>query len=234
MSGVVASCAAIARAQVPPFTLTLSSYYFAPNIRNLAIAAGWNASAPLIVSITATQGGVINVPSAASASFPGGLTLQIAPGATVYGVPGYYGNSRGGTAIQVAQAITIDNRGSIIGGGGPGGNGGQATAGGQTASGGTGGSGAGATPSGYVAWTSGTAGETKSDTGFPPAWGIRGGTGGRGGVEGNQGFAGSSGVIVSGTGTAYPGNAGMPAGYAVEGNSYVTWINTGTRLGGIV
>ncbi|QEA14281.1 hypothetical protein [Comamonas flocculans] len=232
MSGVVASCAAIARVQ--PFTLTLSSYYFAPNIRNLAIAAGWNASAPLIVSITATTGGAINVPSAASASFPGGLTLQIAAGARVLGAQVGPGSSRGGTAIKVAQAITIDNLGSIIGGGGPGGYGGNATAGGQTASGGAGGSGAGVSAGGYASWTSGTAGQTKTDTGFPPAWEIKGGTGGRGGVEGAQGEAGSSGVIISGTGTAYPGNAGMPAGYAVEGNSYITWINTGTRAGGVV
>lgn len=232
MSEVIASLPIIGSGG-EPFTLTLSSYYYNPNIRSLAVAAGWDQSAPLIVSITAATGGYINIPTAAQASFPGGLTLRVASTANVYGNTIGYGNPRGGTAITVKQPITIDNLGSIIGGGGPGGPGGSASASGNSASGGDGGRGAGASSSGYVAPTAGSAGQSKSGPGSPPAWELHGGTGGYGGIEGNAGSPGTAGTGYGDGFVGAPGNPGFPPGYAVDGDSYVTWINTGTRIGGL-
>lgn len=62
-----------------------------------------------------------------------------------------------------------------------------------------------------------------------------GGPGGAGGARGSSGSVGSNNATATGTGTAVtgiPGSAGI-GGAAVIGNSNITWINEGTRLGAI-
>ena len=67
---------------------------------------------------------------------------------------------------------------------------------------------------------------------FSGPW-ARGGIGGTGGGIGAQGLSGQAATYGGsyqdvGIGAPYPG---APAGYYVDGNSYVTWLATGTRLG---
>ena len=64
------------------------------------------------------------------------------------------------------------------------------------------------------------------------AYGGEGGTGGDWGLGGNSGgFSSVSGVGGYVSGGANPGPNGQLAGYYIDGNSYVTWLATGTRLG---
>ena len=64
------------------------------------------------------------------------------------------------------------------------------------------------------------------------------GDGGDGGASyANGGSAGATATNSSnngGTGTTQAGAAGGAAGDAVNGNSYITWVATGTRYGAIV
>jgi len=67
----------------------------------------------------------------------------------------------------------------------------------------------------------GAAGGTNAGTGGT------GGTGGGWGATGNTGNTGASGNAGGGS----AGSAGGAAGYYLDGNAYVTWTATGTRLG---
>ena len=64
------------------------------------------------------------------------------------------------------------------------------------------------------------------------AYGGEGGTGGDWGQAGGPGgSASTSGYGGYVSGGANLGSAGQLAGYYIDGNSYVTWLATGTRLG---
>ena len=158
--------------------------------------------------------------------------------------------SAGGLALSVAVAVSINNGGTIGGGGGGGGGGqgarfdfGKSTsivpgggggggAGGNGGAGGSGGSGGGW---GYGNGSPGGAGSLTAAGGGGvgvSALGFSGGTGGSGGSYGTAGATGanaSAGTAVWRTGP-YGGGSG---GGAVSGNSNITWIATGTRLGAI-
>lgn len=155
-----------------------------------------------------------------------------------------------GTGLYTRIRIRVTNNGTIFGGGGRGGNGGGASysySGGtsDSAQGGVGGNGAGFTTSSTVSMvardtspapTSGTyvsyAGAIFPGDTRPWAQGGFGGSGGGIGVAGLSGGAGSSG----GTGAIAPdsGAPGTAAGYYVDGNSFITWLATGTRLGRVI
>lgn len=154
--------------------------------------------------------------------------------------------SGGGLALSVSSAVTITNNQTIGGGGGGGGGGGAGYGGSKptTYSSGSGGGGGrtgttnsaagargynsqGYTYGGYVG-NSGTSSAAGSG-GSKPAWGGAGGSGG------GWGSGGSSGQNAT-PGSGYPGSSGGSggsAGGAVTGNSNITWIATGTRLGSI-
>lgn len=155
------------------------------------------------------------------------------------------GGTSGGPALSVRVQVSIKNYGTIAGGGG-GGGGGRCTYIGYTprAGGGGGGGRTGATN------TAGGAGGVASGAGFSGAaggtgtsssegWGGAGGfiaaseKGGAGGNGGGYGAAGATGSVGAG-GTAglgpYSGGSG---GAAVNGNTNITWVATGTRLGAI-
>jgi len=157
----------------------------------------------------------------------------------------------GGLALSVSVATTISNSGTIAGGGGGGGGGGAGVdltaefVYGHSGGGGGGGrSSAAANSSGAASGVlsgllgyrsaSGAAGTVTAlgagGAGYVAA-GYRGGNGGNGGAWGAAGSTGGSASgfpSVNGTGLA-----GGSAGAAVSGNSNITWVATGTRLGAI-
>ena len=245
----------------PAFAFTVNgSGLTSTNVRTAALAAGWDGSAPVVCTLTGTftySGG--STPDAAlvvAGSFPGGIT--VINKAVVRGKSGYGGRGGdaynspnasaaglpGGTALFVSTPCVFDNQGSLLGGGGGGGGGGSWTDTGSgtppnTYGGGGGGSGQGAGP--YTGDTMiGAPGGTATYNGSKGGDGSvssrgGGGAGGGSGLGGNGGNGGTWGQPgTSGVSKTYAGAAGGRAGYAVDGNSYITWINTGTRTGGIV
>lgn len=176
-----------------------------------------------------------------SGSFPGGVSLI--NNGTIYGGGGGGGGGgstgqggvggAGGAAILVSVALSITNN-NVIGGGGGGGGGGSAWGtGGIVRSGGGGGGGA-------VYGNFGSGGNWEGIDGGPGGTGTEttGGAGGYndqnlspGGVGGARGEAGQT-PYNSFTGSN--GGAGGAGGAAVSGNSYVTWVATGTRYGALV
>ena len=155
--------------------------------------------------------------------------------------------SNGGNALSISFATSITNNGTIAGGGGGGGGGGGARhvesisqiyrLGGG---GGGGGAGSGSGGAGGVTGTgtydrNGSNGNngSASSAGDGGAGGVsvsvnKGGNGGNGGSLGNSGSTGQTSV---GTNTAVGGSGGSAGNY-ISGNSNVTWVANGTRLGG--
>lgn len=163
----------------------------------------------------------------------------------------------GGLALAVSTPVSITNNGTIAGGGGGGGGGGSwldlsdpyggtvtatyagggggggrsghiNSAGGPAGGGNQGGNGIGVSygsPGGAGTSSSAGSGGIYSQRPGVPSW--RGGAGGNGGNWGSGGSTGQS----STTGT--PGAGGGAAGAAITGNSNITWVAFGTRLGSI-
>lgn len=170
--------------------------------------------------------------------------------------PTEYGGTNGGaggTALSVSSAVSFTNNGTIAGGGG-GGGGGAISAGNvdppswnSSGAGGGGGrsgktnsaAGVGGAASNSVGYSnyignSGTAGTYTSagSGGAQYNWYCRhNGAGGAGGGWGAGGSGGGSGWGDN-TGTRY-GTGGGSAGACLTGNSNITWVATGTRLGSI-
>lgn len=163
----------------------------------------------------------------------------------------------GGTAIKAQYPLSVTNNGTVAGGGGAGGGGGYAynnyyfqnyaSSGGAGGGGGRGyspglggssnsasGPDAGPSNAGSAATTSaagtkGTGITRYNNSGSDPAGGATGGDGGNGGDLGMQGSPGQSGSGQY-SGSGYPG--GSPGKYA-EGNSNITWVVSGTRIGAV-
>lgn len=228
---------------VKQFSFTISgSYSTVQNLRSLALAAGWNGADPVLATVA--SGAVLQgTPGPAdtgsggdaliiSGPFPAGVGL-INNGIIVGGGGGGGYAPRGGTGqpggvggrgIIVSVAISITNNGTIAGGGGGGGGGGSFGTGGVIYFPGSGGGGApfGAGGSGAGLLGPGqTATFTTGGASGPYDFG-RGGTGGTYGVNGEAGQNQNT-----------PGGAGGAAGNAVVGNSNITWLAFGTRLGPI-
>lgn len=221
---------------VKQFAFTISSNLSTPqNLRTLALAAGWNGSDYLLVTnnaiissnTTATPALTVN------GSFPNGV--QLINTGTIVGMGGRGGNygaagSDGGAAMLVSSAITIANASGTLAGGG--GGGGSSTIFGWcgtdlTTCGGGGGSGltqslsgSGGNWGGYNSSLSGSFYSVPGGGNQAGACGVAGYTSGAGGTWGTAGGAG--------------GYAGGAAGSAVSGNSFVTWLSTGTRYGPLV
>jgi hypothetical protein len=194
-------------------------------------------------------------------SFPGGVELINngfivgmggaggAGGNVLDGIPvnGSVGNS-GGLALSVSSAVSITNNSTIAGGGGGGGGGGAAFDASflqRNSSGGGGGGGR----SSQTNSSGGAAGSANGSVirlgtaGSPGTVSAAGGGGaggsqsscvaGGGGSGGGWGSSGSDGSNASEGETRRNGGSGGSAGGAVTGNSNITWIATGTRLGAI-
>lgn len=156
----------------------------------------------------------------------------------------------GGRGIYTTIATNITNFGTIAGGGGGGGGGGacKSHSGTQTGCGASGG-GAGA---GYSFGTGGSGsvgitgtGQNGGNGGFISAGdggpltiaiggqqsGSYGGAAGDGGDLGTSGSSGNTSYVNYYDWVAQDGGDGGAAGYYLVGNSNVTWVATGTRLG---
>lgn len=241
------------------FAFTISSNQTNANLRTLALNAGWNGTSKVVATInsgvyvnsnsTGTPGLTVN------GSFPGGV--ELINNGFIIGMGGAGGNGStypsrngvagagGGNALTVSTAITITNNGTIGGGGGGGGGGGANQQSLGKTSQDVGGSGGGGGRTGLtnsaagiapfsVNWANGNNGSqgTVSAAGSGGAarnagspFFINGGAGGNGGNWGASGSNGGNGGNTGGTGGA--------GGSAISGNSNVTWVAFGTRLGAI-
>jgi len=199
-----------------------------------ALAAGWDGVVPLDAEVTVASGIVLSANSTSlygfdtGSGFPVGTSLKLIMPGYVCGMGGAGGatntaGSNGGPALRAQHAITIDALGGVTAGGGGGG-------GGSPYGGGGGGRTGRIDSAGGTGSFAGAAGTFSSGG----AGGFGGGAGGTTGPGGAGDFAkcgGGGGWGASG-GTA-GSNAGGTGGAAVVGNSYITWINTGTRYGSI-
>ena len=218
------------------FAFNITSNTTNANLRALALAAGWDGSTFVICTIN--SGVVISGNTAGNStaamtidgSFPTGVTLvnngQIrgrggngADGTLAAGAAG----ARGGRALGVAVAASIDNQGNIWAGGGGGGSG--ATNKNTRTGGGGGGRSSNVNSSGGIGPGNPAGNGTLSAAGSGAEGGDLAGDGGDGGNVGAAGLAGQT--------YTNPGGAGGAGGQAVNGNSNITWINTGSRLGAI-
>ena len=230
------------------FSFTISSNTADANLRTLAIAAGWNQSAPLFATInsgvyvysssTGTPGLTIN------GSFPNGVELT--NNGTIVGMGGAGGNGvlgnaqsggGGGIALSVSSAVSIRNNATIAGGGGGGGAGGGFSDNyGETAPGAGGGGGQtgltnSAGGSGYAGQFGSQGTVSAAGAGAPGGGSARTPPGGNGGSWGTAGTAGGN--ATGSQGTYYNGAGGGAAGPAISGNSFITYLATGTRIGPI-
>lgn len=242
------------------FAFTISSNQTNANLRTLAVNAGWNASSKVVATIsggvyvssnsTGTPGLTVN------GSFPNGVSLinngfiigmggAGGSGQNTGGAPTANGvGAPGGLALSVSVAVTVTNNGTIGGGGGGGGPGGPrglsvgkdayivgggGGGGGRTGATNSAGGSGGPGPSG--AGAAGSQGTSSSaGSGGLGAANPFGGRAGAGGAGGSWGASGTAGVTDN-----YPpnGGAGGAGGGAITGNSNITYLATGTRLGSI-
>ena len=233
------------------FSFSITSNVNNANLATLATNAGWNGSSALVATINAgvycnsthylAYGMIIN------GSFPGGVTLI--NNGYIVGRGGNGGRgatssnagagNTGGTALVIQSPVSIYNYGTIAGGGG-GGGGGSSTywsdkgSGGYAQGGGGGGGASGLSASVGAAYgPSQGGGNNTYGNGALGQWTSggygRAGTGGRGGARGAAGLSGSSSTGRISLAFA-PGGAG---GLATSGQSNVTWLATGTRIGGL-
>ena len=244
------------------FSFTISSGQTNANLRTLALNAGWPGASKVIATIgsgiyissnsTGTPALTVN------GSFPGGV--ELINNGLIVGMGGSGGAGRsvnssevgfggsdgsaGGLALSVSVALTLNNAGTIAGGGGGGGGGRAGFDDGNEFGGGGGGGGRSsnaANSAGGAGGTGGSGNGTVGGTGTVSSAGG-GGNGGAagprsaapGGAGGNWGTGGSSGssstVGLISAGGPFSGGG---AGGCITGNSNITYIATGTRLGSI-
>lgn len=219
---------------IRPFEFTISSNTVNANLRTLAVNSGWDEVRPLIATINTgiyVYSNDTAIPALTiSGTFTNGVTLI--NNGFIIGMGGAGGDgqykgagspgSPGGPSLSVSSSVSINNQGTIAGGGG--GGGGNATASVSDTAGGGGGQ------TGLVNSAGGSANAPGAEGTVigPGLGGVYSSTssGGDGGVWGANGADGTSTNI-------YAGGAGGAGGAAVTGNTNVTWINTGTRLGAI-
>ncbi|MEG0976458.1 MAG: hypothetical protein RSF42_17300 [Comamonas sp.] len=221
-----------------PVYITIAASVRSPDIEALARAQGWNESGLIICTINSgVDVATLSIPS----TIPNGVLMIINNGR----IGGVFNS---GTALTVRTNITVVNNGTIFGGGGKGGNGAtkyifRGTGYVANGYGGSGGDGGGFSPAGAVTllpWAYGQLG-TSQTVGGPSLGGSTSGTatGGRGGNGGAIGVAGATGSYGTTSVTFDTQNdsavgVGKAAGNYIDGNAYVTWLATGTRLGNAI
>ena len=245
------------RGKANQFAFTISSNQANANLRTLALNAGWNGTTKVVATISsgiylyATS--TSNTGLVVDGSFPAGVDLI--NNGYILGMGGNGGGGggdggaggsggSGGKALSVSTGVTITNNGTIGGGGGGGGGGGSGKngqefgfagggggGGGRTgltnSSGGGGGSGAyngggGSGGSGTSSSAGGGGGGGVYYGAFDNGYGAGGGSGGNWGANGNGGGSARA-----------SGGSGGGAGACLTGNSYITWVATGSRYGAI-
>ena len=144
-----------------------------------------------------------------------------------YGGGGPVPGENGGPGLRIQRAVSITNASGVVAGGG--GGGGSAAACGGNCNYGGGGGGAGAEVGGAGATGGGGGCNITCDPGTATAGGlgyVSNGSYGRIANGYNGGARGAAGV----SGCSTSGGAG---GAATQGNSNITWVSTGTRLGAL-
>jgi len=236
-ASVVGSCAA---SQFFEFNETVTTTVLNYNLAARAVAAGWDSVTRLKSRVIVSGSGRIGSNNASIAGFDTGICpfgsdilLTINSGLYLVGKGGdgggasgssAYKGSPGGPALQARCPMGINNSG-VIGGGGGGGNLGYGNGGSPYFITGSGGA-------GEQVGIANSAGKSPGNPGSIASGGARvyypNGTqyNGKGGDLGQAGQDSSY--------YYYPlyETAGAP-GAAVIGNSFITWINLGTRLGAI-
>lgn len=219
------------------FSETVSADVTNYDLRTRAVAAGWDGAAPLAATVTIASGIVVSSNATSTPGFdcgltayPAGSSLALANAGYILGMGGAAPTTGaglpGGTAFRTIASlpVSLNNSGGVIGGGGGGGgSNGSSSFGGGGRTGRTNSAGG---PSGNPGTFA------KGGNGFGGAGGEGGTTGAGGNYTGDYGSGGGGGWGAAG-GAAYGSKAGGAGGAAVVGNSYITWINTGTRYGSI-
>lgn len=228
------------------FKLTISSNQTNANLRSLALAAGWDGLSKVVATISSgiyIDSNSTGTPAlTVGGSFPGGVELTnngfIVGMGGAGGAGGSYTQPRtggpglaAGPALSVSSMVSINNQGTIAGGGGGGGGGAGGT---NTLYNGNGGGG-GRTGNTNSAGGAGVFGGASGSVGTLSGPGVGGATASRGvgGTGGAWGAAGSKGGDYAPGDYGGFGGPGGSAGAAVSGNSNITWLATGTRLGAI-
>ncbi|ULR87371.1 hypothetical protein [Comamonas sp. B21-038] len=221
-----------------PVYITITASVRSPDIRALAISAGWVGYEPLYCTINAG----VDVAALSIANIPSGLLTIINRGRIGAMVGGAFG-------LYTRTLINIDNAGgTIFGAGGTGGAGGSLRIQNPNSpsfyaagDGGAGGAGAGFSTISTLTLQPASNGDPgRSETlGGSSVGGIGVSTGGRGGNGGPIGQSGASGESGTASGNynliqVFSPGAGQPAGNYVDGNAYINWLATGTRLGNAI
>jgi hypothetical protein len=242
------------------FAFAIASTQTNANLRTLAVNAGWNQTSNVLATINSgvvVSSTAVGTPALTiNGAWPNGI--ELVNNGTIVGDGGNGGaggngngpvagsaGSVGGLALTISVATSIRNNGTIAGGGGGGGGGGGYQVnigsskdpnyrryGGGGGGGGrssltnsAGGAGGGFTQIGF-AGAAGGAGTFSANGG-----GGAGGSGtARGGNGGGWGSGGAGGAKYS---NGANGGGGGGGGAATSGQSNVTWLATGTRLGSL-
>lgn len=220
---------------------TISSNTTNYNLRNSAVAAGWDQSTPLIATVTVNAGVYVSANGTGTyafdtgASFPAGSSLSLVNNGFIVGMGGAggagsgwsFGNTiagsggaSGGPALRAQAAISITNNGTIAGGGG-GGGGGQGVAigssDGKSNYGAFGGGGGGGGRSGASANSAGGGGGPVNNYGYSSAPGGAGGAG----TSASAGGGGNGGTYLSGSRGGAGGAGGAWGTGGGSGGSHV-------------
>lgn len=219
--------------------ITIAASVRSPDIRALAISAGWVGFEPLFCTINSG----VDVAAINISNIPSGLLTIINRGR-------WGGLVDGTPALYTRTLINIDNTGgTMFGRGGAGGAGGtlriqNPNSASYLAMGtpGVGGAGAGFNTSGtlaLVAAQSGSLGGSEKLAG-PSVGGTLGtsygGNGGSGGAIGQPGARGQDGSATDSYTLiqVFAPENGQPAGNYVDGQAFINWMATGTRLGNAI
>jgi hypothetical protein len=206
---------------------------------------GWGGFGKVYVSISlgvrVYSSSTSNAALRISGTYPNGI--EIVNNGNIIGRGGNGGNGgnqsagtsggNGGVGLDVSTNVTFNNVGLIAGGGGGGGGGGSAFF--NISSSWNNGSGGGGGRTGLTN-SSGGSGVVSGGTGTISGAGAGGSGGGSsyaGGSGGGYGASGSAGQNGSGGNINNNGGTGGAGGNSVVGNSFITWVATGTRAGAV-
>lgn len=231
------------------FAFTISSNQTNASLSTLATNAGWDGSSAVQATINSgvyISSSSTGTPALTISGISAGVTLinngyiigkggNGGAGSPWNGSAG--GGGAGGGALSVSNATTITNNGTIAGGGNGGNGGGKGVtryiSGEGYIGAGGGGGGGGRSSNGYN--TSGGGGGSSYSGGSPSEFWH--GSSGSGGTVNGAGSGGGGGYVrlnnYSSSGGAGAAGGNWGGGYAVSGNSNITWSATGTRLGAI-
>lgn len=227
------------------------------DIESQAPSMGWDGTSALILTLTVNPGVTVSGMKYQGAVFPRGSEVRLVNRGVIAGLGGRYGlgvDSVPGATIDTANGypglpgltvsapLVVDNTGGVIaGGGGGGGGGGSGTLTERLSSGADGNSTAmKGSHGGYGAQYPASGGVVSGSGGVftGKAGGTYTGNHGKGGNGGAAGSAGLSGANISAVSNAYVHSLsgvgkGGAAGASVVGNSHITWIATGSRIGAV-